>query len=263
MRGSAFCGRGGKEELAAELLTRETKLAARVGGRARPRRARPPRALRKFATMSPDSDDSDYCGAVEDDGSLTRKERARKGASRCRTSTSTGTPARAVLDAQGKLMPKGHFHGAFTGGFSAGYFNSVGSRAGAAAVEVIARRAQKQQQRPDFRTPRTSPTTRRQKLVARRVCARANCGAGAGGRGRQRPRARRAADRLLRVSDTAENAGWAMPADRVARGLRRARASGAAGRAAAPPAARRRCTAARAGRRRRSGWLRRRRRRMS
>ena len=58
------------------------------------------------------------------------KERAQKAESLQDKHKYGHADANAVLDAQGKLMPKGHFHGAFTGGFSAGYFNSVGSAEG-------------------------------------------------------------------------------------------------------------------------------------
>ena len=38
-----------------------------------------------------------------------------------------------VSDAQGRLR----FHGAFTGGFSAGYFNSVGTKEGILCCEIV------------------------------------------------------------------------------------------------------------------------------
>ena len=178
--------------------------------------------------------------------------------------------ANAVLDAQGKLMPKGHFHGAFTGGFSAGYFNSVGSEEGWAPQRWKSsrgERSERQAQRAeDFMDAEDLADLQGgQKLVARAEYARAPAAApapaAAGGSGLE------LGERLtglLRVSDTAENAGWAMLRRMGwregfgvgAREWRGGKSGGAAGGA-------KKVHGARAGRRRRSGWLRRRRRRMS
>ena len=131
--------------------------------------------------MSSDSDDSDYCihgTPIEDDGSLTRKERAQKAESLQDKHKYGHADANAVLDAQGKLMPKGHFHGAFTGGFSAGYFNSVGSEEGWAPQQWKSsrgERSEKQQQRAeDFMDAEDLADHQGgQKLVARAEYARA------------------------------------------------------------------------------------------
>jgi hypothetical protein len=52
-----------------------------------------------------------------------------------------------VTDAEGRRR----FHGAFTGGFSAGYFNTVGSKEGWAPSTFVSSRAQRanRQQRPE------------------------------------------------------------------------------------------------------------------
>ena len=96
------------------------------------------------SSSSSDSDDELLGTAISDDDEpRSRRERLERAADPARQQKFVPTHLQEVHDEQGRRR----FHGAFTGGFSAGYYNSVGSEEGWAPSEWRSSRSERVQRR--------------------------------------------------------------------------------------------------------------------